>query len=228
MCGRYAVTLPPDAMATLFGSVNRPNLLPRWNVAPTQRAPMIAIGKTGDRCIVSARWGLRPPWMLKDLPTGPLINARSETIEEKPSFAQAFAKKRCLIPADGFYEWQRKGKSSIPHFVSRADKRPVAFAGLWEGAPDGQGGTLVSMTIITCAAPASFVPIHDRFPVVIQPEHWQDWLWSDTPKPVLQSMLKAPADGFMVPYQVGDYVNKVVHDDARCTLPLNANILIST
>ncbi len=220
MSGRYAITLPPDAMAALFGATNRPNLLPRWNVAPTQRAPMIAIGKMGDRCIVSARWGLRPPWMLKDLPTGPLINARSEKIADKPSFAHAFAKKRCLIPADGFYEWQSRGKTTLPYFVSRPDKRPVAFAGLWEAAPDGQGGTLVSMTIITCAAPPSFAHINDRFPAVVDEDLWHDWLWADTPKNVLHSILRAPADGFMVPYRVSDYVNKIANDDAKCIAPL--------
>jgi putative SOS response-associated peptidase YedK len=218
MCGRYAVTLPPDAMATLFGSADRPNLPPRWNVAPTQSAPMVAIGKAGDRRIVSARWGLRPSWMVKDMPTGPLFNARSETVADKPSFKNAFAKKRCLIPADGFYEWQRDGKARIPFFVARPDKQPVAFAGLWESAPDGQGGTMVSMSIITCAAPASFVPIHDRFPVVLTPEVWPAWLGQDTPKQDLQELLVAPSEGFMVPYRVSDHVNKVINDDDKCIL----------
>jgi putative SOS response-associated peptidase YedK len=218
MCGRYAVTLPPDAMATLFGSADRPNLPPRWNVAPTQSAPMVAIGKAGDRRIVSARWGLRPSWMVKDMPTGPLFNARSETVADKPSFKNAFAKKRCLIPADGFYEWQRDGKARIPFFVARPDKHPVAFAGLWESAPDGQGGTMVSMSIITCAAPASFVPIHDRFPVVLAPEVWPAWLGQDTPKQDLQALLVAPSEGFMVPYRISDHVNKVINDDDKCIL----------
>ncbi len=216
MCGRYAVTLPPEAMATLFGSADRPNLPPRWNVAPTQFAPMIAIGKAGDRRIVSARWGLRPAWMVKDLPTGPLFNARSETIADKPSFRGAFARKRCLIPADGFYEWQRDGKARIPYFVARPDRAPVAFAGLWESAPDGAGGILVSMSIITAAAPPAFTPIHDRFPVVLAADLWQPWLELHTSKPDLQEMLKAPADGVMVPLRVSDHVNKVANDDATC------------
>jgi putative SOS response-associated peptidase YedK len=216
MCGRYAVTLPPDAMATLFGSADRPNLPPRWNVAPTQSAPMVAIGKAGDRRIISARWGLRPAWMAKDLPTGPLFNARSETVADKPSFAKAFARKRCLIPADGFYEWQRNGKMRTPYFVARSDKQPVAFAGIWEAAPDGQGGTLLSMAMITCAADASFVPIHDRFPVVLQPSNWQTWLALETPKTQLQDLLVAPSAGYMVPYRVSDHVNKVANDDATC------------
>lgn len=216
MCGRYAVTLPPDAMATLFGSADRPNLSPRWNVAPTQSAPMVAIGKAGDRRIVCARWGLRPAWMAKDLPTGPLFKARSETVAAKPSFAKAFAQKRCLIPADGFYEWQRDGKARIPYFVARPDKQPIAFAGIWEAAPDGEGGTMVSMAMITCAALASFIVIHDRFPVVLQQDDWDDWLSRETPKRTLQRLLVAPVDGFMMPYRVSDRVNKVAHDDASC------------
>jgi putative SOS response-associated peptidase YedK len=203
-------------MATLFGSADRPNLPPRWNIAPTQSAPMVAIGKAGDRRIVSARWGLQPSWMIKDLPTGPLFNARSETIADKPSFAKAFARKRCLIPANGFYEWQRDGKARIPFFVARPDKQPVAFAGIWETAPDGEGGAKVSMAIVTCAALPSFAPIHDRFPVVLQPDFWQDWLAQETPKAVLQDLMVAPPEGHMVPYRVSDHVNKVVNDDARC------------
>lgn len=216
MCGRYAVTLPPEAMATLFGSADRPNLQPLWNIAPTQSAPMVAIGKAGDRRIVSARWGLRPAWMTKDLPTGPLFNARSETISNKPSFVKAFARKRCLIPADGFYEWQRDGKVRIPYFVARPDKQPVAFAGIWEAAPDGTGGTMVSMAIVTCAAMPSFVPIHDRFPVVVQKDDWQCWLSNETSKESLQSLLVAPPEDFMMPFRVSDHVNKVANNDARC------------
>ena len=221
MCGRYAVTLPAEAMATLFGSADRPNSPPRWNVAPTQTVPIIAIGKAGDRRIVSARWGLRPAWMAKDFPTGPLFNARGETVADKPSFAKAFARKRCLVPADGFYEWQRDGKARIPYFVARPDKQPVAFAGLWEAAPDAQGGTLVSMAIITCAAAPSFAPIRDRFPIVLDQEKWADWLSNETPKAELHSLLSAPDDRLMIPNGVRDHVNKVTNDDATCFAAIN-------
>jgi putative SOS response-associated peptidase YedK len=206
-------------MATLFGSADRPNLPPRWNVAPTQSAPMVAIGKAGDRRIVSARWGLRPSWMTKDIPTGPLFNARGETVASKPSFAKAFARKRCLVPADGFYEWKRAGKARTPYFIARPDKQPVAFAGIWESAPDGTGGVMVSMSIITCAAPPSFLELHDRFPVVVAQDAWQAWLEADTPSLDLNALLAPPDDGFMVPYQVSDHVNRVANDDAHCIEP---------
>ncbi len=221
MCGRYAVTLPVDAMATLFGSADRPNLAPRWNVAPTQIAPMVAIGKAGDTRILQARWGLRPAWMAKDPPTGPLFNARGETVADKPAFRAAFARKRCLIPADGFYEWKREGKARTPYFIARPDGEPVAFAGLWEAAKDEEGGLLLSMSIVTTAARESFKELHDRFPVVIGPDHWRKWLTASTPPDTLKSLLVPPLDGFMVPRQVSDRVNKVSHDDAECFRPID-------
>ncbi|MEN9855079.1 MAG: hypothetical protein RLZZ157_205 [Pseudomonadota bacterium] len=221
MCGRYAVTLPPDAMANLFGSADRPNLPPRWNVAPTQTAPMVAIGKAGDRRIVSARWGLQPAWMAKDLPTGPLFNARGETVAQKPAFKAAFARKRCLVPADGFYEWQRVDKKTrIPFFVARPDRAPVAFAGIWEVAKDEAGQPRVSMAIITCAAPVYFAAIHDRFPVTLPQSEWAEWLSADTPLARAQSLLVPPEEGEMVAFEVSDHVNKVAHDDAACYAPL--------
>jgi putative SOS response-associated peptidase YedK len=221
MCGRYAVTLPPDAMATLFGSADRPNLAPRWNVAPTQLAPMVAIGQAGDTRILQARWGLRPAWMAKDPPTGPLFNARGETLADKPSFRTAFARKRCLIPADGFYEWKRDGKLRTPYFIARPDARTVAFAGLWEAAKDEDGGLLLSMSIVTTAARESFKALHDRFPVVIEPDHWRTWLTASTPPDTLKQLLVPPPDGVMVPRQVSDRVNKVSHDDAECLKPID-------
>ena len=221
MCGRYAVTLPVDAMATLFGSADRPNLAPRWNVAPTQLAPMVAIGKAGDTRILQARWGLRPGWMAKDPPTGPLFNARGESVAEKPAFRTAFARKRCLIPADGFYEWKREGKVRTPYFIARPDGEPVTFAGLWEAAKDEEGGLLLSMSIVTTAATDHFRNIHDRFPVVIEPNDWQTWLKASTPSDTLKQLLIPPLGGFMVPRQVSDRVNKVSHDDAECFRPVD-------
>jgi putative SOS response-associated peptidase YedK len=220
MCGRYAITLPAEAMASLFGSLDRPNLAPRYNVAPTQHAPMVAIGKAGDTRIIMARWGLRPAWMVKDPPTGPLFNARGETVADKPAFRSAFARKRCLIPADGFYEWKREGKLRTPFFIAQPSKEPVAFAGLWEAASLEGGQVLISMAIVTTAAYESFRPLHDRFPVVVQQPDWRDWLANDTPTSTLQSLITGPPEDFMVAYQVSDHVNKVAHDDPECFKPL--------
>jgi putative SOS response-associated peptidase YedK len=226
MCGRYAITLPPEAMAMLFGSADRPNLAPRWNVAPTQQVPIIAIGKAGDRRIVSARWGLQPSWMEKDPPTGPLFNARGETVAEKPSFRTAFARHRCLIPADGFYEWKREGKARLPHFISRTDGAPMAFAGLWAARPGPDGGpAAVSCTIVTCAAADDFKPLHDRFPVVLEAGDWAAWLDPGSPVPGLNALLRAPARGLIQVWPVCDRVNKVANDDATLTEPAPGPLL---
>ena len=222
MCGRYAITLPPEAMANLFGSSDRPNLPPRYNVAPTQSVPMVAVGKAGDRRIVMARWGLRPGWMEKDPPTGPLFNARSETVAEKPSFRTAFARHRCLIPADGFYEWQREGKARIPHFIHRTDGTTAAFAGLWAQAPQPDAPPLISCTIVTTAAAPDFTALHDRFPVVLEPEAWGLWLDPATPPQVLHQLIRAPAPGVMRAYRVSDLVGKVANDGPELLHPVQA------
>lgn len=223
MCGRYAVTLPPEVMATLFGSADRPNLAPRWNVAPTQQVPVVAIGKAGTRRIIMARWGLRPAFMAKDPPAGPLFNARGETVREKPAFRAAFARKRCLVPADGFYEWQRAGKERIPHFIRRRDAAPVAFAGLWEAAPGEAGGPpLVSASIITTAASAAYAHLHDRFPVFVPPDAWVDWLDPSTPAATLMSLLHAPPDREIEAFEVSARVNKVVNDDSGLVEPVSS------
>jgi putative SOS response-associated peptidase YedK len=212
-------------MADLFGSADRPNFPARWNVAPTQLAPMVAIGQRGDVRLLLARWGLRPAWMEKDPPTGPLFNARCETVAEKPAFRTAFARKRCLIPADGFYEWQRQGKTRTPYFIGRLDEAPLAFAGLWEAAKDAEGGLLLSMTIVTTQAAEEFQALHDRFPVILEPVHWQAWLTASTPPQRLKSLLVAPSAGVMVARQVSDRVNKVGNDDPECARPIEAGLL---
>jgi putative SOS response-associated peptidase YedK len=209
-------------MATLFGSPDRPNLAPRWNVAPTQSVPIIAIGKSGDRKIIQARWGLRPAWMEKDPPTGPLFNARGETVADKPAFRTAFARKRALVPANGFYEWKKDGKLRTPFFITRTDGAPFAFAALWEAAPtkdqSGPGGgdpgrPAVSTSIITTQAAAGFQDLHDRFPVILDPQHWAAWLDPDTPRSDLLALIKPPPPGQMSARQVSSLVNKVSNDD---------------
>jgi putative SOS response-associated peptidase YedK len=213
-------------MAGLFRLEDaRINLAPRWNIAPTQSAPMVAIGKDGGRKLVLARWGLRPAWMEKDPPTGPLFNARGETIAEKPSFRSAFARKRCLIPADGFYEWKREGKARTPFFITRADGAPMVFAGLWESAKDGDGAPLVSMTIVTTAANAQMAPLHDRLPVILEPPDWEAWLSAGTERAAAQALIHAPAEGALAVRQVSDRVNKVANDDAQLLAPVGPDLL---
>ena len=140
MCGRYSITSPPEALARLFGPLGPlPNLAPRYNVAPTQDAPVVRLAAAGARRLVMLRWGLVPSWS-KGPGAGPLlINARSDTVQAKPSFRDAFRQRRCLVPADGFYEWKVEGREKQPWRVQRADGAPFAFAGLWESWAGSQG-----------------------------------------------------------------------------------------
>lgn len=132
MCGRYTLTSPLEGVRQLFDFIERPNLAPRYNIAPTQDVAAVRLGDDGKRHFVQLRWGLIPSWA-KDAAIGArLINARAESVAEKPSFRRAFAKRRCLLPADGFYEWKTEKGAKQPYRITMADGRPFAFAGLWE------------------------------------------------------------------------------------------------
>jgi len=222
MCGRYAVTLPPEAMGRLFRVTERPNLIPRWNVAPTQTVPMIAIGKDLGPHLVQARWGLQPGWMEKDPPTGPLFNARGETVADKPAFRGAFARKRCLVPADGYYEWKNEGGIKQPYFVRRRDGLPMVFAGLWESRKAPEGYPLVSTAIITFAAPMVMKQLHERTPVMMPEEAWPLWLAWDSPREALLPLIKAPPEEMLTWHAVSDRVNKVANDDGGLVQPISA------
>ncbi|MCY4396657.1 MAG: SOS response-associated peptidase [Rhodospirillaceae bacterium] len=224
MCGRYSLTDPDEAIRRLFGydgpALNWP---PMYNVPPTQDVPAVVRG-SGDapRALVKARWGLIPSWA-KDMKIGAkLTNARAETIAEKPSFRSAWRKRRCLIAADGFYEWQRDGAVKIPYRVTYEDGRPFAFAGLWERW-DGPDGPLRSCTIVTTDANAVLAPIHHRMPVIIDPPEFGRWLGLEDASDDDLHALLAPRDiaGFR-PYRVSDRVNKVQNNDPAILEPLAA------
>ncbi len=224
MCGRYTLTDPDKAIRLLFGydgpALNWP---PMYNVAPTLEVPAIVRG-SGDapRALVKARWGLIPPWA-KDMKIGArLVQARAETIAEKPSFRNAWKTRRCLIAADGFYEWRPEGAAKIPYRVSYEDERPFAFAGLWERW-DGPNGPVRSCTIITTAANAVLAPIHHRMPVIVDPPDFARWLGLEAPAEDALHALLAPREiaGFR-PYRVSERVNKVQNNDPDVLEPLAA------
>ena len=192
-----------------------PNLPPRYNVAPTQNVPIVRRPKDTDgRELVLARWGLIPSWA-KDTKIGyRTINARAETVAEKPSFREAFKRRRCLVVADGFYEWQKQpGGKKQPYFISAASDGPLAFAGLWETWKDPEGDRVESCTIIVTEANDLLRPIHDRMPVILQPGDFDPWL--DAPPQDAQTMLK-PFAGDMTLYPVSSRVNNVRNDDPSC------------
>ena len=181
MCGRYALfTLSADIIREVLGDGPLDEhglLIPRWNIAPTQRAPVFRVGTAGRRELAALRWGLVPFWA-KDLKFGSkTINARSEEAASKPAFRAAWKARRCLVPATGFYEWTKDEKPKRPHVFRRDDRGPLLFAGLWESWTDKETGEVLdTFTILTRSAYGVVRPIHDRSPVVLPRERWDAWL----------------------------------------------------
>jgi putative SOS response-associated peptidase YedK len=175
MCGRFTLTRPARAVAEAFELEQLPLFEPRYNIAPTQ--PVLAVRRCGDepRQAVLLRWGLVPSWAA-DLSIGArLLNARAETVLEKPAFKAAFARRRCLVPADGFYEWQSVGRKKQPIHFRFGDGRLFAFAGLWERW-QGPDGPVESCTILTTGANELVRPLHERMPVILDPDRYEAWL----------------------------------------------------
>ena len=180
MCGRFAFYSPAEATAALFGATAGGDREPRYNVAPTQDIAAVRASQAGGLELVDLRWGLVPFWA-KDLAIGNrMINARAETVAEKPSFRSAFKKRRCLLLADGFYEWRKEADGKLPYFITRAVDEPMAFAGLWEDWTDKETGeSIQSATIVTTAANEFMAELHQRMPVVLTPELAPRWLDTD-------------------------------------------------
>jgi putative SOS response-associated peptidase YedK len=177
MCGRYAFFSPAEAVKRTFALDDVPGLEPRYNIAPTQDVPAVRAGGEGRRAFAMLHWGLVPKWAKERAIGNRMINARAETLAEKPSFRDAFRKRRCLVLADGWYEWQVAAGGKQPWFIRRKDARPFAFAGLWERWKDpADASMLESCAIVTTDASESIRRIHDRMPVVLAEEDWDRWL----------------------------------------------------
>ena len=178
MCGRYALTTPPDVLAALFELTKLPALKPRYNIAPTQSVPIVRDGPDGGREMTVVRWGLIPSWAKDPAISGRMINARSETASEKPAFRAAFRHRRCIVPADGFYEWRKLDGGKQPYYIGRADGRPMALAGLWESWTNHEnaGEMIESCAILTTSANETISELHDRMPVILEPESIAAWL----------------------------------------------------
>ncbi|MDD5493761.1 MAG: SOS response-associated peptidase [Dehalococcoidia bacterium] len=218
MCGRFALYSDPFTLAKQFKAEALPELRPRYNVAPSQNIPIVR--EEGEkRRFALARWGLIPHWA-KDAKIGyKMINARAETVAEKPAFRNAFKHRRCLIPADGYYEWQAIAgtKTKQPWFMVLKDREPMAFAGLWEQWRSPEGEELESCSIIVTEANEIMRPIHDRMPVILAPGDWDAWLEPDAQDTqALQALLKPyPAEG-MAAWPVSTKVNSPRNDLVEC------------
>src|SRR6185369_14782083 len=211
MCGRY--TLRSRGSGKFYGvpESELPFLAPRYNIAPTQAVPVI-VARGGERRLAAFQWGLIPSWSKE--PKG-FINARAETLADKPSFSEAFQRRRCLIPADGFYEWQRHGRSKQPFFFQLKDEAPFAFAGIWDHWQSGEL-TITSCAIITTTPNELLATIHDRMPVILGDDEVRDsWLRSDTRPTELKEMLVPFPGSMMKSFPVSSRANSAEADDAQ-------------
>ncbi len=217
MCGRFTQVRPWSELVELYRiteSTQAPNLKPRYNVAPTQDVPIVRRPRDAEgRELVIVRWGLVPFWAKDVKISYRMINARAETVHEKPAFRQAFQKRRCLVAADGFYEWQKKpGGKKQPYFITVADDQPFPFAGLWEVWKSPEDERIESCTIVVTEASERLRSIHDRMPVILEPEKFDPWLDMSLSAKEARALLK-PYGGEMTVYPVSSRVNNVRNDD---------------
>jgi putative SOS response-associated peptidase YedK len=231
MCGRFVLTTPAEALRRAFGFIEQPNLAPRHNIAPTQDVAVIRQRKDppGQRTLQMLRWGLVPSWAESLAGGAKMINARAETVMEKPAFHRALARRRCLVPADGFYEWRPGDPAKQPYLITARDGAPLAFAGLWErwSPPAPESGLLPvdgeaarrpyidSFTIVTTTANAALATLHPRMPVILASADYGRWLDPAAELPMLLGLLRPAPDDLLRHVAVDRRVNNVRNDDAE-------------
>ena len=236
MCGRFAITLPPQAMRQLFGFIEQPNFPARYNIAPTQPIPIVrATREEGGiaRHFVLARWAFLPGFV-KDPKTFPLIfNARSEGLGDKASFRNALRRRRCLVPADAFYEWHRMGTGkaarSQPYLCRRVDGETMGLAALWETWTGPNGEEVDTACIVTTEANALSAAIHPRLPVVVERADWATWLQPDDDAAFeAAALLRTPSDEVLAFVPVSDAVNKVDNDQPEVMVPVGSPLQLGS
>jgi putative SOS response-associated peptidase YedK len=221
MCGRYTLHSRAEIIAERFGVQVPPTLSERFNIAPSQQVLAVRLNpEVQQRELVALRWGLIPFWADDPSIGNRMTNARSETVAEKPSFRKAFKSQRCILVADGFYEWQETNGKKQPSYITLKDGRPFGLAGLWERW-EKQGERIESCTILTTDANEIMSPIHDRMPVIIPPEKYSLWLDPTEHDPKKLTGLLRPFDSDeMTAYPVSTFVNNAKHDSAQCIEPI--------
>jgi putative SOS response-associated peptidase YedK len=228
MCGRYLLTTVASELKRLFGFVELPNLAPRYNIAPTQEVPVVRQRRTpaGQRSLALLRWGLVLPWAENPKAGPPLINARAETLLEKLAFRGAFQRRRCLVPADGYYQWREGDASKQPYLIAAKDGAPFALAGIWErwGPRDNPAAALDSFTIITTAANNFLSFFHHRMPVVLRPESFDLWLDPDAPIEAVAALLAPAPNDLMRAIPLSHAVNSVRADGPEVIVPASESL----
>jgi putative SOS response-associated peptidase YedK len=223
MCGRFTLTVDPSELQSTFPWLNLSGAgqpPPRYNIAPTQSVATVA--NNGEHRLEMFRWGLIPSWAKDPSIGNRMINARAETLAEKPSFRTALRKRRCLILADGFYEWRKEpgGKSKTPMYIQLKSGEPFAFAGLWEAWRSPDDDTLLSCAIVTTTPNTLMAKIHDRMPVILKPDAYERWLDpAEQPPDKLSGLLKPYAASQMKAYPVSRLVNSPANDTPECIVP---------
>ncbi len=218
MCGRYCITSAPEAIRALFRYPERPNFPARYNVAPTQPVPIVRLTE-GGRHFALVRWGLIPPWVKDPKDFALLINARGETLDEKPAFRNAMKRRRCLFPADGFYEWKIEGGRRQAFHIRKPGGGPLAFGGLWENWIGPNGEELETAAIVTTQANKEMGAVHHRAPVIVPPEQFDLWLGGEADAWSAAELIRPAPDGSMEVYEVSQAVNKVANDSADLVEP---------
>lgn len=227
MCSRYSLTAPPEAIAKLFGAVPGEGFPPRYNIAPTEPVGIVRNAHAASgREFVLVRWGLIPSWVKDPREFSTLINARSESAHEKPSFRGAMRHRRCLVPADGFYEWTGAKGAKRPHLIRLANHGPFAFAGLAEHWLGADGSELETMAILTTQASADMAHIHDRMPVILSTSDYDRWLdcRPGTAEGVLDLLRPLPAGSLDI-IEVNPALNNPRHEGAHLQTPVRKNLL---
>ena len=215
MCGRFVRFISLDQFIKHFGFKPLDELPERYNIAPSEQVPAIRKGPDGARQLNLLRWGLVPQWS-KEF-TGGMINARSETVNEKPTFRQAFLQRRCIIPASGFYEWRKIGARKAPYYIHLANGDPMAIAGIWESWRAPEGSWIETCAILTTAANAQVAKLHDRMPLILARETFDTWLDPNLHAPEdLKSLLLPCLPEMLAMHPVSPMVNRVGNDSPEC------------
>ena len=219
MCGRFTLKTPERIRFERFNAFDPENIIPRYNIAPSQNV-LAVVQRDGQREATFLQWGLIPFWSKE--PKG-FINARVETIEKKAAFSESFQRRRCLILADGFYEWQKNGKVAQPYYFQMKDESPFAFAGIWDRWKT-EGGLITSCAIITTTANELLAAVHKRMPVIVGPESYDQWLSDDPRFEHLKDLLTPYPAAQMISHPVGRDVNNTKIDDEHLVQPVDAAV----
>ena len=216
MCGRFTSLLSPELLAVIYEVLAPPDSPLRYNITPSQPVVIVRQDKSGQRELASVNWGLIPSWSKDPSLSHSLINARGETVSEKPSFRFAFKHRRCIIPVSGFYEWQKLDGTKQPWYIKGVEDRPLSLAGLWEHWPSPDGSVIETCSIITTTANELMASIHDRMPVILSLEAISSWLEPSTKPDELKDLLRPCAPNILTAYTVSNLVNNPRFDSPSC------------